>query len=255
MINKILFISIICFEAILKNSINLENAYKKNSIHQLSLFFDEWNEKSNNLFLKNKTLNKDTLESNAYDLFNEFFDPIDNKLGKNLERQKYITKLTKYIIVQNELLVYLTNYFELENIQLKNEINIKYNLLKIKNFTPKPKNITNKILYSDSYYRNILKKYLLADIDQYNRLTFNFSKKYEVINRIKYLNNYLRIFPSHWYKYLYVEDHPFVSKIYFNKNMTEAIIFYEVLYQSGEAIYKKINNKWKFIKSKINFSE
>jgi hypothetical protein len=64
-------------------------------------------------------------------------------------------------------------------------------------------------------------------------------------NRLAFLNQRLKIYRGHWGGW-YLETHPRISLIRFNRSMTEAIAYFQVVHQGGEARYQKVGGKWVF---------
>jgi len=232
----------------------LEYAFSINSEKELLEFLEKWHKNYSPITEIDKS-NLSEIVKQAYIVFEKFYNPQDSTIGENFERQKLLYRANGYIVIQNTIDIIITNKDKFDNINemdLLKEINEE---IEIEDFRPNISINTFKKLYFTDDYKILFKKYLLSNDEENGYIEINLKQKELVFEKVKFLNNELRIFPSHWLKYWYIIDHPSVSRIYFNKDITDAMVCYNILYQSCEAFYKRINSDWTFIKSEITFTE
>ncbi len=232
----------------------LENAYTKKSKIQLSVFLDSLYEEQIS-FYKEHTQTISKIEETVYQLYKVFYNPKDTMYLKYVGEPKLISDSTKYIIIQDTILALITGYDSFKDHttrDLDEDIN---NKVYITNFCPDIGQDSIKVIYFNKKIKNILSKFLFSKFEKNECLRINMDRKEEVFDRVRFLNTYLRIIPSHWLNYWLVGDYPRVVKIYFNNDLSESIVCFEVLYQYGEAFYKKINGSWKLQKFEIVFKE
>lgn len=79
--------------------------------------------------------------------------------------------------------------------------------------------------------------------------------KNESTDRQKFLENYIKVFPSFWSnRWLYC-SYPVISSIVFDKHLKYAKVYYGIRYEGGEAFFKFENNVWKLLSAKRTWIE
>jgi hypothetical protein len=74
----------------------------------------------------------------------------------------------------------------------------------------------------------------------------------ESAKRLDFLNGQLKVFRGHWGGW-YLETHPRVSLIRFNQSGNQAVVFFQVVHQGGEARYLKTEHGWVFQEARFTW--
>ncbi len=244
----------------------LEEAYKKDSESDLKQFLDYYSSKGR---LRNQEYDqKPFFEKSAYDIYKLFYTPNDlSRFGRG-EFGDSIYKDVKYFIVQNEIEVQFSNKEHLiDTITGKRLYSIidwiDYNIpsilsiFSIKSFYPDVESENCKIIYYSEDFKELIEKFLDKDFTIPSVYGLMSSSKTHFISeqRKEFLNKYIKIFGRAWEKGWHVETHPIVNFIVFNKNQTEAVIYFRLIYGGGEATFKYIDNKWVMLWSSLSWVE
>jgi hypothetical protein len=83
-------------------------SYEHNSKKELKLFFDIW-KKQQQPITKNELLKKNDTTKNVYNVFNIFYNPLNIKKLGGSEWGNKIYKKSKYLVIQNKILIYFTD--------------------------------------------------------------------------------------------------------------------------------------------------
>lgn len=231
----LLFLILILYSCDSSTEVNvlppLENIYRlNNSQVKFEIYLNLWHSKIDPIDQNEFNLLFDTLKS-VYNIYRIFYDPFD--LGKYCttgscpEFGNNIYEGLKYIIVQNEIKYSLNEYEDHRS---------------IKTFRPQI-DTDGIILYLSNDYKEELDAFL--DVDKYQD---------EIRDRHIFLNTKLKIWPGHWFGWHFL-THPEVSIIYINKDLDSATVHFRIIFQGGEAKFKRTLDKWEMIESKLTWIE
>jgi len=273
----------------------LEKSYKKQSKERLKKFFTDWNSEippiSNEELLKLSDIQRATYQA-FYSFYKPFsIDSLGgSEWGKNIYPnvefliiQNYIRiYLTDKIYTDKDVDEYIVNYI---NINVK-EDSLKQRYLERKNgrfshyvnevFSPKNTSVIQKALidsivnfrpqidskgatplYMNAHYKGILNTFLG---NKYLPLgTGGFMNPAhadgESQKRKNFLENYIKIWYGHWGGYWQLLSYPEAYCITFDKQMKYAKIDFRMIYEGGEAILEKYDNKWILLSAKRTWIE
>jgi len=108
-----------------------------------------------------------------------------------------------------------------------------------------------------NYYRRLLTSFLGNTYKPFaeDDIMAPARAKGESQRRQKFLENDLRIFYGHWGGYWQLYSYPTISSLTFDKSFRYAIIYYEFIYEGGEAYLKKVNGIWTLISAQRTWIE
>ncbi len=249
----------------------------------LNNYFKKWENQQNSISDNEYDQLSDTIHD-VYEIYKDFFTPLDIKrIGKSewgdsiyIGKKYYIIQsicsysftptLDKKKIILNSLERYKSDslkYLKELSHYLKDttcftvwnyrEDNIRfYSEMTITNFRPKLDFLEAVPLYYDSKYHISIANFISV---KKNKFRINRSKRDDNTDEIKtkwaFINQAIYIYPEHWGDYWEINTCPYVKTIVFDYDRTTAIVFFSLFYQGGQALYKKINGKWTFIKSEL----
>lgn len=222
---------------------SLNDAYTANSKVKLKRILDYWH-------LENQSINNSEIENgtvrNIYEVFQEFYTPLDiGRLGWH-EWGSDIYKDVKYIIVQNK--IYYDFGFDSDMDNLTDTIF---------DFRPDIAFDNVDILYLTLNYEIALNAFLGSEF--YPLGTYGIMNPAlpaeESYKRQQFLNQYLMIFHGHWGGYWHIETHPELYTLHFDKNMQKVNLSFRVGYMFGDAYLEKKNGKWELVSSAITAIE
>ena len=233
---------------------NLVKAYKSNSIPLLEEFLNTWNKKS--IPITNLG-GLSEIEKNTYAIYQDFFNPFAiDKYGKHEWGNNLYAEI-KYVIIQNNIqsIVLKTDSIEQDFRNYPDSL-IVQNII-ISDFKPNLRFDSAEVLFLTSEYTSCLNKFLkkkhyklgTGGIMNPARATGN------AILKQDFLNQRLLVLHGHWGGYWYLETHPQIRNITFNRDLTKAKINFRIAYQGGEAYYIKKDDKWIMVSSDITWIE
>ena len=230
-----------------------ENAYKKNSNDELKKILNRWNLAFQSVDLDN--LNNPA-EKSIYELYKIFYKPKDLlKLG-NWEWENKLNENSEFVIIQSKISYSILDLESLKNI---NE-NKRGNVLKkdsIINFRPQIDFDKSKILYSNINYNLALTKFLGSQSTKFgkpNIMSVSRPKK-ESEKRYKFIRPFIPVLHGHWGGYWQILTNPTIYALDFNRELTEAKIYFQVGYEGGETYLIKENQNWTIKESKTTWIE
>lgn len=233
---------------------NLENTYRKRSQKHLNQFLQKWQEVSV------PTVNLDSLnelEKDVYTIFKDFYNPFNlGRIGDGEWGNELYAEID-YIIIQNKIFTYTYQIDNLNDINKKNRDSIVFKKDSIIDFRPDLKFENVKTLFLFSEYEKVINKFLGTKSNPLGSGNIMSPSKAKGLSekRQKFLNKKLKIIHGHWGGYWHISTHPFVFSISFNSDRTIARVNFRLVYQGGEAIYKKQNGQWILEKSKLTWIE
>ena len=254
----LIFISLFSFNSIKSQNLNLEKeleyAYNKKSSEKLEEIFIKWNYDLKPNYIDDNYPNE--IIKSVYEVYAEFYKPHDLlKLG-DWEWGNELNSKSKYVLIQNRIDFKIYDSDNIEKIA-ENEKTISFKKDSIINFRPKLNIENSKTLYLLPKYRKELVNFLGTQSSKFgktNIMSVSRPKK-QSAKRYGFIRPYLPILHGHWGGYWEIETSPEVFNIIFNKNLTEAKIFFSVGYQGGETTLIKENDKWIIKESKATCIE
>jgi hypothetical protein len=110
-----------------------------------------------------------------------------------------------------------------------------------------------RCLFLDAFYRKLLTDFLgdqQLDVGHGNVMS-PARETGESARRLKYLSEQVKIIKGHWNSW-YLESHPYLFSINFNRELETAEVHFRVKYQGGEARYTKKSGVWVLEELKFN---
>lgn len=216
--------------------------YINKSKKPLASFLKSWHAESKPV-AKEVLEKKPGFEQELYRLYSAFFQPAD------------FYRDVPYLFVQHEVDVTICDsdlktlikgesrfpQSELQNLPVISHVTVK-------EFRPDVKAEKHQVLYYDEKFIDELLFFLTP-----NKAgeTFEFDSVWQIPSgsnkvrkRIEYLKSHLLVIPGHWGKGFHFASHPEASHVYFNRDLTRAIIPYREHYGGGEAYLEQQMGKW-----------
>jgi hypothetical protein len=125
----------------------------------------------------------------------------------------------------------------------------RFCFLSINEFHPRVSFPGKDILFLGDYERDIIMEFLGTECATVG-LTQHRLPEMEREARYQFIQKFIRVFPGHWGGWI-LSTQPQVSEIVFNRDYSEALIFYRVVYEHGKAFYKKVDGEWMYVSSEI----
>ncbi len=122
--------------------------------------------------------------------------------------------------------------------------------------------------FTTDYIKN-LKETIFHPHLKFNQLSLYLSDKYrdeldtfldrdkhpdDIQERYEFLNKHLRIMPGHWFGWHYL-THPAVDTIYLNSDLDSASVHFRIVFEGGEANYKRNGDRWDLVESYLTWIE
>lgn len=231
----------------------LESIYKSYDINQLEDFLRMWSSCSQKkVIIDNETVPEFLLD--AYEIFQDFYNPYNLVRLADLEKVQKIYQDAQYFIIQENLVI-------TKRATLKKDDFGRYTvpadyIFTIDNFYPYIE-LSEKIpLYLSAYSREYLLQFLGDESYPlgHGNIMNPARAKGDSRRRQRFLNQFVRILHGHWGGW-HLESHPYVFSINFNNDYSQAMVDFRIVYQGGEAIYKKKRGEWKLITSELTWIE
>ncbi|MFI1771530.1 hypothetical protein [Thalassobellus citreus] len=209
----------------------LVSAYNKSCKDCLKDILDNWKNE-----FEPSTVIPDSLQD-IYDVYKEMYSPWALERISNSEWGNDIYKDISYYIIQDSI-----NYDDKFREQSNNEFNT------ITEFRPKINNDTINTLYLNEDYEDAINCFL-------GTYEFIAHTQEEKQLRYEFLNNYLQFFHGHWGNHWYLETHPEIYKMSFNKSKDSVQVFFRIGYEGGEVFLGKNDTKWEIKDWKMTWIE
>ncbi len=266
----------------------LKYSYKKQDVDSLDMFFIDWKNEYQPITGEHFEELSDTLKD-VYEIFLDFYTPLDLKRIGGSEWGDSLYFGVDYLVVQNRIDFSIVETLDKKEIilnYLKRNItdSIKYEEYKrtfmkdtsdyslgftyynsidylhedsIMDFRPNLDFETVDVLYYKSKYTKILARFLK---NMHHKLGFGgimnpARARGKSKTRLDWVDTKMKIFQGHWGGYWQMTTYPSVNQILFDKKRETALIHFRMVYEGGEALYKKIDNKWTLIDSKLTWIE
>lgn len=236
-----------------KDIINqLDIAYESGKKEDIEKIFHDWNEK---IVMDNEAkINQNDTIKEIYAVFKEIYKPFDlQKLGDwEGDVGDSLNIGFPYVIVQESISYVCLNTDSLSRSLILNYIDVGDKIQAVSfSFCP-PLNNTDKskILYANSKYIDALEEFLGNESIKVGEENIMMPSLPKGISKSKYefLRKYIPINHGHWGGW-HITTHPKINKIYLNKKLDRAYVFFRVLYEGGEAELEKVEGKWEIKRS------
>ena len=123
---------------------------------------------------------------------------------------------------------------------------------KIDNFRPNVGSLYQKQLILTLKYKTLISKFLG---NEYHKSSDNLMSTAKVSgvskSKLQFIEQKIKIFPSHWGEKWLINTFPEVTSIAFDQSFNYAKIKYTIVYQGGQAILKKENGIWKLVSAEL----
>jgi hypothetical protein len=234
---------------------SLETAYSRRSYELLRQFLDDWSyicRPDTSRFSRSKLFRE------VYDAYEAFYEPknYDSLFLKTDARS--LTSL-KYLVVQDRLTVLVVDDKKFAFFSLVNQDAAlrKAKKVIITDFCPFLKTSSSKPLYLTERYKKIISSFLESQWNSEGRIetVHDIGTKDRVLDKVRFLKKFMRIYPSHWGDFWIVETEPYVDSIVIDSTFDVAVIYYSINSQIGECRLKKESNKWVIMRDSIVGSE
>ncbi len=232
----------------------LETAFQQSSTDDLEQFFKNWNDSvtSNTVsFIK-----KDNVTEAIYEIYKEFYKPLDlNELG-NWEWGNSLNSNCKYVAVQNKIYFAVLKE-DLFDIWFRYDIYETIKFDSIHDFRPPLILAKDKVLYLTPEYEKSLNKFLETESTEMgeNGIMTPSVPKGDSDKRYAFIRPYIPVLHGHWGGYWHIATHPEISRILLDTNNVTAKVYFRVGYQGGEATLKKKSNGWTIEESQTTWIE
>jgi len=256
----------------------LRAAYNSGSREKLDTFFENWSRETPSLSDSAIEKSSDTIR-NACKVFQQFYNPLNIQRSGGSEWGNDIYKKVKYLVIQKEISIgfvdtldgdlllrraadeYIGNPSEKDSLikayWTNNEgfrrIYIHWprarTYRKVPNFRPRLSFSYPKAVMLTNFYDALLNAFLGNKHVPFatGSIMAPARSKGESQERQQFLENCIRIFYGHWGGYWQLYSYPVVSTITFDKDFSNALIEYRMVYEGGEAYLKKVHGAWTLI--------
>lgn len=242
----------------LQSSDYLEHAYRNNSTSMLDTFLNAWVISSKPV-LKNDYNLKPQIEKEAYDVFKLLYNP--KKLSmysapywghpEYQDENDEIYSDVDYLVIQNRIRVIL---FDTVNTKPRDYNKYSFNdndtlyysnisFFEIFDFAPEIQIDGCKFIYADNSFLERINSFLGAEISPPNPW-YNKVDRPDEERRLKFLNQLMKIIPSHWREYYLIESSPLIGSIEFNIQMNQAQVNLTNVYTHFTLSLEKENGNW-----------
>lgn len=266
----------------------LKYSFKKGNVDSLDMFFTKWEKEFQPISQTQFDNLSDTIKD-VYEIFSDFYTPKDLKRIGGSEWGDSLYYGVDFVIVQNQIDFSIVETLDKKKIiftYFKNNVkdssineNYLETLLKdttdyslgftyfssikylhedsIMDFRPNVNIDSVGVLFYKSDYTRTIARFLK---NKHHKLGFGgimnpARAKGKSEKRLDWINTKVKIFHGHWGGYWEMTTFPSVDIILIDKERETALVFFTLVYQGGEALYKKIDNKWTLIESKLTWIE
>lgn len=235
----------------------LYKAYKNKSLTELQAFFEHWATESPPISAEAFRQLNDTTR-NIYLVYNLFYNPLNIGKTGGSEWGNDIYKDVKYLLVQDRIhyaiidtLVHETT----ENGTMDFSVASKYDTLEY--FRPQLQLANIKCLPLTNEYNDLLNRYLGNKHYKLGKgsIMSPARSKGESEKRMKFLSNFIKIWYGHWGGYWQLHSYPYASRIVFDKDFNNAVVYFRMVYEGGYAYFNKINDQWTLVEAKRTWIE
>lgn len=235
----------------------LEKAYKHKSLKQLKLFFEKWRQETTPLKLSEFFKLTDTAK-NIYSVFQTFYKPKDlDKIGGS-EWGNGLYAAAKYLVIQDNIVYEIgdSNITKSEDtLEYVTYITTKDNSAPptgiVSNFRSSTSVGSSKTVVLTKTYEQVLNHFLGGNYKPFGEgnMMSPATSAGESKKRQNFLENFIKIFHGHWGDYWQLYSYPEIERIRFDSTFTNAIVFYTIVYEHGQAYLQKQNGTWRLLKA------
>jgi hypothetical protein len=266
----------------------LKYSFKNNDVDSLDMFFTKWEKEFQPISQKQFENLSDTLKD-VYEIFSDFYTPQDLRRIGGSEWGDSLYFGVDFMIVQNRIdfsivetldkkkiiLTYLNNNVKDSSIYenypetfLKDTTDYSLGFTyfssieylhedSIMDFRPIVNIDSIGVLFYKPEYTRTIARFLK---NKHHKLGFGgimnpARAKGKSKTRLDWINTKVKIFQGHWGGYWQMTTYPSVNQILIDKERETALVYFRMVYEGGEALYKKIDNKWALIESKLTWIE
>ncbi|NLT52321.1 MAG: hypothetical protein GXX85_15560 [Ignavibacteria bacterium] len=253
----ILFLSIQMYYAQNDLSTELELAYKNDSSERLDWFLMNWHLKSSPISSEQFQKLSDTVIA-VYEIYEKFYNPFELDKIKGSEYGNHYYNPIDYIIISPTINVRFVdkflNYLWMDSLSYKKNLLCEFS---IDNFAPRLHFPYHKVLYLTSDYDSVITKFLKNEQSPFGAEgIMNTAQPIgESKKRVEFLRPKIKIISGHWGGYWHLTTHPDIRMIELNSSLDTARVRFRLVYQFGEAMFKKSNGEWSLVYSKITGQE
>lgn len=265
----------------------LESAYRNNSHKQLDSFFTRWSIETPSLSSAEIHRLNDTAR-NVYELFKQFYDPLDIQRMGGSEFGNKIYAGTKYLVVQDKIMYGFADVPDADSAVRQQYISIatsqhvpldsvisrerrgtlpdflfyfdepksdKYD--SIENFRPQVISGLPPTVVLTEAYQTILTAFLGSEHDPLGKgsIMNPARAKGESQKRQHFLQRFIKIWYGHWGGYWQLPSYPTITRITFDRNLENALIDYQMIYEGGFAYFKKTGGQWRLVEVRRTWIE
>lgn len=225
-------------------------AYREQSEQRLAAFFEGWS-------LESQSISNDELEGlpepvrYAYDLFEDFYRPKElNRVG-DAEWGSSQFLHAKYFLVSPELVVTVKVTLPESSFGYDDVPTIAQ--WDLDDFRPKATSDI-PLCYLNNRYRNLIRRYLGdKELQAGHRGIMSTSvARGESLLRQQFINKKVQIYHGHWGGWNLATD-PSVTQVVFDEKLEYAKLYFSLVYQGGEALYRRDGNIWRLVKSELTW--
>jgi hypothetical protein len=179
----------------------------------------------------------------AYAVYEAFFDPCNLTILDQGEFSAELYEGLQRVVLPDSIWVDLcSDVNDLGSAK-------RFCFLSINEFHPSVSFPGKEILFLSYYHRDIVLEFLGTECSTAG-LQQNTLPESEKAARYQFIQKFIRVLPGHWGGWI-LSTQPMVPEIAFNSDYSEAIIFYELVYEFGIALYKKVDGEWTYVSSEI----
>ncbi len=233
-------------------------ACRNNSYELADKFIKEWEASERPIDSQKLAISPEVVKA-AYEIFEEFYNPYDIERigGSEWEKSMYLD--AECVIVQEDISINIYDKLPDPGPNLPYWYHKKDPIVKIqiKDFRPRVSFEGKTVLYLTWRYRDILNSFLGDEhIPFATGSIMNIARaKGESEKRQKFLSKKIQAIHGHWGPSWHLITHPYVRSINFNLSLDKAILSFKIIYEGGEAKFRKENGKWKMIESERSWIE
>jgi len=225
----------------------LTDIYKKRDEAGFTEFIKTWSETYKPIPTSSLRQLPEVVRS-SYEIFQLFYSPFNIKRIGGSEWGDKINEGSKCVVVQDTL-----------NIRIVKSL-ANYNMtdcpedlcaLQIAKFRPRLALKSKTVLRLTDKYERTLNSFLGTDHTPLGmgNIMSPAQSSGESERRSDFLRKQFLVIQGHWGGYWELLTQPQVEYIVFNPELTEAIVHFQIVYEGGEATFKRAGGQWKMVKA------
>lgn len=221
----------------------LMQAYASRSDQLLHKFYDDW-AKATPPRPAEEIDRLPEADREIYHLYQEFYDPRDIKRIGGSEWGDSIYSKVAFCLLQDEVRYAFADTIGEDGSMTKKSI-YKF----VKDFRPATKFAYPHALVLIPEYDTLLNQFLGNTHYPFGagNIMSPAAANGESEKRQAFLQHFIRIWYGHWGGYWQLHTYPIVNSVIFNRSFDRALVEYQIVYEGGEALFKKINGRWTLV--------